>query len=404
MKVLIVSQYFWPETFKISEVSTLLRNSGCEVTVLTGMPNYPDGKIFNGYAAHAPMKQIYNNVDVFRVPIIPRGRGGAISLILNYLSFIATATLFGPWLLRGRPADVILVFAPSPILQAIPAIWIARIKQATLVTWVGDLWPESLSATGFIKNKFLLGVVDCVVRWIYRSNDCILVQSKSFIHPVKIKAGKTPVKYHPNPGDLSFSEPVHSASPLSLSSCFSVLFTGNLGTVQSIDTILQAAVLLRNEVDIRFVLVGSGSRLRWIESEINRLGLLNVDLPGRFPPQQMPAILNQASVCLVSLVRGLIMSQTLPSKVQAYFAAGKPVIACLDGEGARIVNEANAGLSCPAEDPVALATVVKKLRDMPEQTRKIMGENAAKYYWENFEPQMLAIRLRELLADVHDNS
>lgn len=400
MRVLILSQYFWPENFRITEVATALRDAGCEVLVITGQPNYPDGVIFDGYSACSLRAQKHQGLELFRVPIIPRGRGSALRLVLNYFSFVFSAAFFGPWLVRGRPVDTILVFGLSPILQVIPAIWLAWLKNASLVTWVQDLWPESLSATGFVKNKILLKAVSKVVRWIYRKNDLLLVQSEAFEASVRQMAGDTPVVYHPNPGDFAFSCPLVSESPVNFGPGFNVVFAGNLGTVQSLDTVLQAANILRNERDIFFSLIGSGSRSEWLHGEITRLGLENVKLPGRFPPSAMPAILEKASALLVSLIRNPILNQTVPSKVQAYLAAGKPVIASLDGEGARIIKEAGAGLSCPAEDPVALAEVVKQLRNTPKDQLNSMGENAGKFYQKNFEPRMLATRLMGVLVDL----
>lgn len=398
MRVLILSQYFWPETFRITEVSTALRDAGCEVSVLTGQPNYPDGDIFEGYSGWSVATQMYLGLEVFRVPIVPRGRGSALRLVCNYLSFILSATVWGSWLLRRRSFDAILVFAPSPILQAIPAIWLARLKRACLLTWVQDLWPDSLSATGFVRNEALLNWVGKIVQWIYRKNDLLLVQSEAFVEPVRKMAGGTAVQYHPNPGDLpSVVEEV--ASPLEFGAGFNVVFAGNLGSVQALETVLLAAVLLRQETDISFVLVGSGSRLDWLESEVTRLGLTNVRVPGRFPQSAMSPIMASASALLVSLIRSPVMSQTVPSKVQAYLAAGKPIIAALDGEGARIVHEAGAGVTCPAEDAAALAYAVKQLRDMPCEQLERMGQNAAKYYRENFEPRMLATRLLKVLSE-----
>ena len=351
MKLLVVSQYFWPETFRITEVVESLRDIGHDVTVLTGHPNYPDGVTFAGYSALSLGTQIRNGLTIHRVPLLPRGRGSAIRLLLNYLSFIVSAVAFGPWLLRGRRFDAVLVYGVSPILQAIPAIWIARIKGAGLATWVQDLWPESLSATGFIQNSKILGIVSAMVRWIYRRNDLLLVQSQAFVEPVRQMAGRTSVIYHPNPGELAFSttrtDP--SSSSLQLKLGFNVVFAGNLGTVQSLDTLLAAAQILRDEHDVRFVLVGSGSRSEWLQLEALRLGLKNVQLTGRFPPSDMPNILAQASVLLVTLTRNPMISQTVPSKIQAYLAAGRPIIASMDGEGARIVLEAEAGVACPAE-------------------------------------------------------
>lgn len=401
MRVLILSQYFWPETFRINEVAIALRDAGCEVTVLTGQPNYPEGLVYEGYSPCSVGSESYDGITVFRVPLAPRGEGSGLKLILNYLSFVVSASAIGPWLLRGRSFDTIFVFGLSPILQVIPGVWLAWLKKSALITWVQDLWPDSLSATGYVKDERLLGLVAQLVKWIYKKNDLLLVQSHAFVEPVSLLAESTPVIYHPNPGDFAFSDPVASGEcPIIFDKGFSVVFAGNFGTVQSLETILEAANLLKNERDIHFILVGNGSRMKWLQMEVDRLGLTNLRLPGRFPLSTMPIILSKASVLLVSLIRNQIMSQTVPSKVQAYLAAGKPIIASLDGEGARIVEEANAGLACPAEDAKELADAVKRLRDAPEEQIHKMGQNARKYYEENFEPRLLASRLLRILSGI----
>jgi glycosyltransferase involved in cell wall biosynthesis len=401
MKILIFSQYFWPETFRITEVVQSLRSLGCEVTVLTGQPNYPDGVVPPGYSATLLCTQIHDGLTIHRVPLVPRGHGSGLRLALNYLSFVVSAAVFGPWLLRGQRVDVIFVYAPSPILQVIPAVWLKWVKGAKLVTWVQDLWPDSLSATGFVRNKKVLGAVAAVVRWIYLKNDLLLVQSQAFIVPVAKMARDTPVVYHPNPGELAFSKPdTDSACPLQLEPGLNIVFAGNLGTVQALDTVLAAAQLLRDEPDVRFVLVGSGSRSEWLQQETRRLGLDNVRIPGRFPPSDMPGILAQASALLVSLVRDPIMSQTVPSKIQAYLAAGRPIIASLDGEGARVVTEAGAGIACPAEDAKALADAVMHLRDAPPEELEQMSLRGLSFYNKNFEPKLLATRLAQTFFDL----
>lgn len=401
MRILVLSQYFWPETFRITEVTQSLRDLGHDVTVLTGQPNYPDGVVPPGYSAASLRTQIHDGLTIHRVPLVPRGGGSALRLALNYLSFTVSAAVFGPWLLRGCRVDAILVYAPSPILQVIPAVWLKCVKGAKLVTWVQDLWPESLSATGFIRNQKVLGAVSSIVRWIYRKNDLLMVQSQAFIEPVAKMARDTPVVYHPNPGELAFSKPdTDRACPLQLEPGFNVVFAGNIGTVQALDTVLAAAQLLRDEPDVRFVVVGSGSRSEWLQQEIRRLDLDNVRMPGRYAPSDMPGILAQASAVLVSLVRDPIMSQTVPSKVQAYLAAGRPIIASLDGEGARVVMEAGAGIACPAEDAKALADAVIRLRDAPPEEREQMSQRGLCYYEKNFEPKLLATRLVQILFDL----
>ena len=214
-------------------------------------------------------------------------------------------------------------------------------------------------------------------------------------------AGKTPVLYHPNPGELAFGQTQPTGpSALVLEPGYNVVFAGNLGTVQALGTVLDAAEVLRPYPDVRFVLVGSGSRSEWLQQEVAHRQLDNVQLAGRFPPEAMPGILAQASALLVSLVKDPIMSQTVPSKVQAYLAAGKPIIASLDGEGARVVTEAGAGIACSAEDADALANAVLRLRDTSPEEQEEMSQRGLRYYEKNFEPKLLATRLAQILFDL----
>lgn len=393
MRVLILSQHFWPETFRINEVAQSLREAGCEVGVLTGQPNYPDGKVFAGYRAWGCGSQTHAGGTIWRVPLAPRGRGSSRRLVANYLSFLASASLLGPWLLRGRRFDVIFVYGTSPILQAIPGIVLRLTTGARLVTWVQDLWPQSLEATGHVRNRHLLNAVAKVVGWIYRRSDLLLVQSPGFVPLVREMAGETSVEVHPNPGELAFRTEPTGEPALRLDPGFNVVFAGNLGTVQALDTVLAAAALLRDVPGLRFVLVGSGSRAEWLKQEVQRQGLTNMQFPGRFPPDAMPGILGQASALLVSLTRSEILAQTVPSKIQAYLAAGRPVVASLDGEGARVVVEAGAGIACPAEDAAALAQAVRRLHACDAAERQRMGENGRRYYAQQFDPDRLAERL-----------
>lgn len=395
MKVLILSQYFWPESFRISEVAQSLCTEGCEVGVLTGQPNYPDGKVFPGYKAWSTGRQVFAQCRVHRVPLFPRGAGGALRMVANYLSFVVSASLIGPWLLRGQRFDVIFVYGISPILQVLPGFVLRHTTGAALVPWVQDLWPQSLEVTGFVRNPRLLGMVAGLVRWIYRRSDLLLVQSPGFVPLVAVMADGTPVEYHPNPGELAFQKPIEGPPALTLMPGFNVVFAGNLGTVQALDTVLAAAQHLSDLPSVRIVLVGSGSRSEWAQQRVRELGLKNVQMPGRFAPEDMPGILAQASALLVSLVRSPIMSQTVPSKIQAYLAAGKPIIASLDGEGARVVHEAGAGLACAAEDADALASAVRALHAMAPDHLQRMGSAGRDYYEQNFEPSALARRLKQ---------
>ncbi|MHB8475453.1 MAG: glycosyltransferase family 4 protein [Steroidobacteraceae bacterium] len=395
MKVLVLTQYYWPESFRINEVVESLQKAGCDVCVLTGQPNYPDGRIYPGYRAWGCGRNDHvAGYPIYRVPIIPRGSGSGWRLALNYLSFVVSGTLAGRWLLRGQRFDVILVYGMSPILQAIPGVLLKRSTGAAVVTWVQDLWPESIEVAGFVTSPRLLSWLGAIVRWIYRHCDLLLVQSQAFVSVVSQMAGSVPVRYHPNPGELSIGGTPSEVGPrVTLEPGFNVVFAGNLGTVQALGTVLDAAERLAAHGDIHIVLVGSGSRRGWLMQESASRQLHNVQFVDRLPPEAMAPILSQASALLVTLVRSPIMSRTIPSKIQAYLAAGRPVIACLDGEGARVIEEAGAGLTCAAEDAAGLADAILRMRAMPPAELQRMAEAGHCYYRQNFDPGALAQRL-----------
>lgn len=390
MRVLLLSQHFWPESFRINEVAQSLVEQGCEVTVLTGKPNYPEGRLFPGYRVGGIQRERHEGYEIVRVPLLPRGAGGARGLVLNYLSFLFCASVLGPWALRGRRFDAIFVYGTSPILQAIAAIVLKWLKGAALVVWVQDLWPDSLQITGFVKNPRLLAAVAAVVRWIYRRSDLLLVQSPAFVAPVQAMAGSTPVQVHENPGDRASAAPRVPTSIRLDAAEFNIVFAGNLGTVQSLDCVLDAAERLGAGCGVRWVLVGSGARDGWLAAQVASRGLKQVTLAGRLPPEQMPAVFEQADALLVSLAGGPALSRTVPSKIQAYLAAGRPILASMDGEGARVVQAAGAGLASAAEDAEGLSAAVLALQAMPRERRQGMGEAGRRYYAEHYEPDRLA--------------
>lgn len=398
MRVLVWSQYFWPENFRINELVAALHQDGVQITVLTGKPNYPEGKIYAGYKAHGILHEQYAGAEVVRIPLIPRGNGSSLHLLLNYLSFIFSGYLLAPLALRGRKYDLVFVYAPSPLLQALPAILLARLKRAPLVVWVQDLWPESLAATGFAKNPWVLKVVKTLVHYIYRRADSILVQSEAFRRPVERLVGDLrKVHYYPNTAQLPQNDIGHTVSTKLVSQlrkCFSIVFAGNLGAAQSLETILSAAEYLDARPEIQFFIIGGGSRESWLAEQVCRRRLANVVLTGRLPQTEMPSVFAAASALLVTLADSPTFALTIPSKLQAYLAAGRPVIASLNGEGAKIVSDAEAGFTCPAGDAEALGAAVLKLYGLAPNERNRLGSNGRRYFDKHFEPSK---RLRELV-------
>jgi glycosyltransferase involved in cell wall biosynthesis len=402
MKILILSQYFWPENFTINQLAITLKNQGNEVVVATGKPNYPDGNIYDGYKAWGSCKEFFDNdIEVVRVPTYPRSTGGAINLIINYFAFVACGVVMFPFLLRKHKFDSIVVFAGSPN-AAIPAILLKWVKKCHLAFWILDLWPDTLVATGLIKNKFIIGIVKAVVKWTYKMADTILVQSLAFVDPVTRMSEGSKVIYYPNTADVPISQGETEFSISSdlknvLDSYFTVVFTGNIGTAQSIQTLIGAAQLLETNKSIKFVLVGSGSMLEWVKEQRLELKLDNIFIAGRYPISAMGYIFKNSGCLLAMLKSDEIFTYTIPGKIQAYLSSGMPIIASLNGEGARIVEASGSGLTCAAEDSAALAKCVLKLCETPESERALMGVYGKKYYNEHFEINKQTKKLVEIL-------
>ena len=401
MRVLVVSQYFWPEGFRINEVVRTLVEKGVEVDVLTGKPNYPEGTIFDGYRAWGTQVESWGGATVFRVPLFPRGARSAWRLALNYLSFVVTGTIFGPWLLRKRQYDVVFVYGLSPILLTIPAIFLSWIKRRKLIVWVQDLWPDSLAATGYVRSPGVLRGVKWVVRWIYRHTDLLLVQSHAFQVPVAALAPGKSIVYYPNSVDVMFCEPPAADVVLpdvpAMDEGFPVVFTGNVGAGQAVEVMVDAAELLKPYPEISLVVFGKGSRWDWMREQVQARALTNLHLPGRFPVNTMPGLMQKAGALLVTLADEPIFAVTVPNKVQAYMAAGRPILACLNGEGARLVIEAGAGLSVPAGDAKSLAAAVLQIYRMSFEQRTEMGANGRRYFKTHFDHNKLVDELMQHL-------
>ena len=395
MRVLIFNQYFWPESFRINEIACALKARGHKVEVMTGKPNYPEGKFFAGYGAWGIKKESWRDIPIYRVPMLARGNRGAIKLALNYLSYIISGFLFAPWLLRKEKYDVIFVYGVSPIFQAIPASFLGWLKGAPVVLWVQDLWPQSAEATGYVKTPLILKLLEKLVQFTYKHTDLLLVQSKAFVGSVSKLAPNLPIVYYPNSVDKEFYSPQTISIPYieSLQSGFTVLFAGNVGAAQAMETIVVAADRLKKYSEISIVILGSGSKSDWVAEQIVEKKLTNLHLEGRFSVEVMPALMRQASALLVTLIDQPIFELTVPNKIQAYLAVGRPVIACLNGEGARIVAEAEAGVAVRGEDGEGLANAIVMLYEMPEVEREQMGVNGRAYFKQHFDEEMLTTEL-----------
>lgn len=372
------------------------------MTVLTGIPNYPTGKVFDTYRKQPDAFVLYEGARVVRVPMLPRGTG-SLRLMLNYLSFVLGGIGWGAWLLRGIKADVIFVFEPSPVTVGLPALWLGKIKKIPVVFWALDLWPETLSAVGFVQSPLILNWVGHMVRFIYDRCSLILGQSRGFLDNIaKYCSDKRKIRYFPNWAEDVFSEAYVVPAPevIAKPNGFTILFAGNIGEAQDMPAILDAAEYLRGCQTIRWVIVGDGRKFDWLHGEVQRRGLREqVLLTGRFPVERMPSFYAHADALLVSLKCAPVFSMTIPGKVQSYLMTGIPLLGMLDGEGVTVIREANAGLTCNPGDGIALAKAALALAAMPSVDRKQMGLNGREYAQKEFGKTQLIERLEVLLNE-----
>ena len=403
MRILVVTQYFWPENFRINDLVSEFCRLGHEVTILTGYPNYPSGEVFPEFRINPSAFTNFESANVVRVPVIYRGKGG-LKLILNYVSFFISAIVFGALRLRSRKFDVIFVFEPSPITVGLPGIFFSYIKRAPLVFWVLDLWPETLEAIGVVRSRYILKAIGRLVTFIYNRCDLILAQSKSFIPQIRLYCQKeTKVEYFPSWSDATFNfANVDLAKEVpTAEGVFSILFAGNIGDAQDFPAILDAAEVIKGENRIRWLIVGEGRASEWVRAEVIRRGLENSFLLlGSYPVDRMPSFYKHADALLVSLKAESIFAMTIPGKLQSYLAAGIPVLAMLNGEGAEIIHRSGAGMSIPAGDGFALAAAILQMANMNIEERLKMGRAGLALSEDEFNREALISKLLSWLNEL----
>jgi colanic acid biosynthesis glycosyl transferase WcaI len=398
MRILVISQYFWPENFRINDLAAGLVERGYEITVLTGSPNYPGGRFFPGYQ-FINKQEKYHGVHVVRVPLVPRGNGKGVRLIVNYLFYAFSASILGPILCRGK-FDLIFVCQLSPVTVGIPARVFKKIKKIPILFWILDLWPESLSATGAVRSQGILKKIDTLVRFIYHGCDKIVVSSLGFIPSVAAKGiNRERIGYFPNWQEPEYGDTVPVTEYLPQG--FRIVFAGNIGVAQDFETILSAAEKLKRYNEILWVILGDGRRREWVKSQVEKRGLsASFHLMGRYPSEAMPGFFAQADVLLVTLKRDPAFALTVPGKIQSYMSCGRPVVAALDGEGGRLVVESGAGLSVPAGDVDGLVHAVLTMYRMPKSDRDAMGIRGKEYCSAHFGRTLLMDRLEGWLNDL----
>ncbi|MEW8992858.1 glycosyltransferase family 4 protein [Clostridium sp.] len=394
MKILVVTQYFWPEEFRINDICAGLVEEGNEVEVLTGMPNYPKGKYLEEYSIKGPYRDVYKGMKIRRVPIVPRGKNSSILLMLNYLSFMILASIrMIPLLFKNY--DKVFMFETSPITAAIPALIYSKTKKVSSYIYVQDVWPEVFYTIVPINNEKVKKILKKVCTSIYNGFDKILISSKGF-KDILCKTGLSSEKviYFPQWAEDLYRTNVDIVK----NEDFTVTFAGNIGKAQSVDTIVKAANLCKKNKDIKWNIVGDGSEFESIKKLVKEYGLEDtVILPGRKPVSEMPVCFAASDALIVTLRDEEILNATLPAKVQSYMASGKPIITAINGEGSEVVEESGCGLVGQAGDYKQLYENVILLYNMTNVERGTMGERGRIYFEENFTRKKLLKKLINIM-------
>lgn len=399
MKILIVTQYFFPENFKSNDLAFELKKRGHDVTVLTGIPNYPEGKVFNGYGYFKKRKETINGVTVVRSLLLTRGNGGGFRLFLNYFSWAFFASLKAIQL-SSKKFDKIIVHEPSPITQFYPALIVKKLQKTPIYFWVMDLWPESLEIAGGIKNKFIISFFTRMVKSFYKESEKILVTSKGFKKSILEKGDfESKIEYFPNWAERTICSGNKNFPLPEFPKGFKVMFAGNIGEAQDMDNVMRAALYLKENTDIKFILVGDGRRMPFVQEFIKKNDLKEtVYTVGRYPVEAMASFFNVADILLVSLKDDPIFNITVPAKVQAYMSSGKPILAMLNGEGAENIAEANCGFSVPAGQAEKLASVIKMISQMKNEDLAALGRNGKDYYDINYTLEQCISNLEKIIS------
>lgn len=387
-KILVISQNYYPEQFRITNICEELVARGHQVTVLTGLPNYPQGVIYPGYEKGKRRDEVVNGVRVIRCYERPRKKGGAINLFLNYYSFVFSSKKMVNKL--DKDFDIVLVNQLSPVMQTEAGIKYKKKYGAKLVLYCLDLWPASLSAGGVGKRNPIYNLYKKISKKIYCKADKLAVTSKMFKKYFKEEFGfdEDEIDYLPQYSEDIFKP---SKNDNKKKKVYDLVFAGNVGKMQNIQILIGAAKLLQNE-PINFHIVGGGSELE-ISMKLAE-DTKNIKFYGQLPLDEMPKFYDMADAMIVGLKKDDLVSYTLPGKVQTYMCAGKPIIAYGENELKNIIEEAKCGYCSNPDDVEGLKSCI--LQFMENKDKKTLGENSRRYYEENFQKEMFFEKLESM--------
>lgn len=394
--ILVIAQYFYPEQFRINDICTEWVKRGYKVTVVTGIPNYPQGKYYEGYGLFKKRKENYNGMDIIRIPLIPRGNN-AIMLALNYLSFVVSGFF---WKMFTKiKADYVFIFEVSPMTQALPGVWYAKKRKVPCYLYVTDLWPENVEIVAGITNKRILNTIGVMVDYIYKHCERIFTSSESFIQAIVDRGtDREKLEFWPQYAE-DYYKPIdkEKANILEIpqDGIFNIIFAGNIGFAQGLDVLPKAAKILKDtNTKVRFNIVGDGRFKETLKANVEECQVTDYfNFIDKQPATRIPEFMAVSDATLISLSRSKVFSITLPAKTQSCLACGVPVIVSADGEIQDVINKADAGVCSDAGDAKGLAENIKQLVNMSSEKHQEMARNAVSYYQQNFDKDTLLNRM-----------
>lgn len=391
--ILVVSQYFYPENFRINDICKEWVKRGYKVTVITGIPNYPAGKFYDGYGFNKRRKEIWNGIHIIRIPLIPRGTN-SIGLISNYLSFVVTGFFKSHF--NSIKADYVFTFEVSPMTQALLGCWFAKKLKVPHYLYVQDLWPENVVTVTGISNPKIIKPIDKMVDYIYKNTNEIFATSPSFVETIcnrKTRVNRNKVHYWPQYAE-EFYYPHDRVDLVEIpkDNSFKVIFTGNIGKAQGLDILPKTAKFLKND-NVKFVIVGDGRYLDELNMEIdkNKVGDMFI-MVSRKLAEEIPSYLAACDAAFISFENNELWSKTIPAKLQSYLACGMPIIASANGETKRIIEESKCGICSPIGNERELEESIKQIKN---ENLDELSKNSRKYFEKNFDKQILMNKIEE---------
>lgn len=395
MKILVITQYFYPENFRINQLCLDLKERGHDITVLTGKPNYPKGEYFDGYSYKGNEDEIWNDIQIIRVPLRARKKGSK-NLIINYLSFVLNANKRVKKI--NDKFDLIYVFEVSPITVALPAIKLKKRLGIPIIMNVQDLWPENIIAVTGITNKIIIGCINKMVNYIYKHCDLLLTASPSFVDRIQKRVkNKEKVKYWPQYSIVSKTD---DKTIVLDDKRLNIVFTGNIGEAQGIDLAIEAANVLKSE-PLHWHFIGEGRSKERLMRMVNEYGLNEIiTFHGFKPEKDIPKYLANADAALLILKPDPVFEMTIPAKLQTYLSCGVPILGCVSGEGKKVIVEAKAGIVGKNISVESLVEVCKKFFKLKDVERKQFGINALSYGENQFNRERLLIQLEKYMEEI----